>query len=118
MVAALRAAGCVYAEEEAELLLAQGPEHLEELVGRRVAGVPLEQVLGWAEFCGTRIVVQPGVFVPRQRTSFLVAQAVILGGSVVVDLCCGSGAVARRNLTRPRVRGGPVRGVAPAAARL
>jgi release factor glutamine methyltransferase len=68
------------------------------MVERRVSGVPLEQVLGWAEFCGLRIVVEPGVFVPRRRTALLVAKTVeVLAGGrepVVVDLCCGTGAVA------------------------
>ncbi len=65
------------------------------MVDRRAAGVPLEHVLGWAEFCGLRIAVDPGVFVPRRRTEFLVRQAAALAGprAVVVDLCCGSGAV-------------------------
>jgi release factor glutamine methyltransferase len=65
------------------------------MVGRRVAGQPLEHVLGWAEFRGLRIAVDPGVFVPRRRTAFLVAQALALAPAarVVVDLCCGSGAV-------------------------
>jgi release factor glutamine methyltransferase len=60
-----------------------------------VAGEPLEVVVGWAEFCGLRIRLDRGVFVPRQRTRFLVEQAVSLigSGAVVVDLCCGSGAI-------------------------
>jgi release factor glutamine methyltransferase len=97
VVALLRAAGCVFAEEEAELLAAAAgtPAELGALVDRRVAGLPLEQVLGWAEFCGLRIVVEPGVFVPRRRTAFLVQQAAALAppAPVVVDLCCGTGAV-------------------------
>ena len=68
------------------------------MVDRRVSGLPLEQVLGWAEFCGLRIVVEPDVFVPRRRTELLVAEAVRLLGRVsepvVVELCCGTGAVA------------------------
>jgi release factor glutamine methyltransferase len=65
------------------------------MVSRRVAGEPLEQVLGWAEFCGLRIIVAPGVFVPRRRTEFLVRQAAALAspGAVIVDLCCGAGAI-------------------------
>ena len=65
------------------------------MVGQRAAGVPLEQVVGWAEFCGLRITVAPGVFVPRRRTEFLVRQAVALArpGAVIVDLCCGAGAI-------------------------
>jgi release factor glutamine methyltransferase len=95
VVARLRAAGCVFAEDEARLLLAavRNPVELTGLVDRRVAGEPLEHLLGWVEFCGLRIAVDPGVFVPRRRTEFLVRQAVERGGAVVVDLCCGSGAV-------------------------
>jgi len=97
VVARLRAAGCVFAEDEARLLAAAArtPAELTALVERRVAGLPLEQVLGWAEFCGLRVAVEPGVFVPRPRTELLVRQAVALArpGAVVVDLCCGSGAV-------------------------
>jgi release factor glutamine methyltransferase len=99
----LRAAGCVFAEDEAALLLeaAPGGPDLEAMVARRVAGVPLEQVLGWAAFCGLRIAVEPGVFVPRRRTEFLAEQALALARSVlaggrppvVLDLCCGSGAI-------------------------
>ena len=73
------------------------PAELDNMVDRRVAGLPLEHILGWAEFCGLRITVDPGVFVPRRRTEFLARQAITLArqsaSPVVVDLCCGSGAV-------------------------
>lgn len=97
IVSSLRAAGCVFAEDEAALLSAAAADtaDLEGLVARRVGGEPLEYVLGWAEFRGMRVAVEPGVFVPRQRTGFLVEQAtaVLPVGGVVVDLCCGSGAL-------------------------
>ncbi|MGZ4668447.1 MAG: putative protein N(5)-glutamine methyltransferase [Blastococcus sp.] len=97
VVARLRAAGCVFAEDEARLLQAAAPSPAELglMVDRRVAGLPLEQILGWAEFCGLRIAIDPGVFVPRRRTEFLVRQAAgrTSPGAVVVDLCCGSGAL-------------------------
>jgi release factor glutamine methyltransferase len=109
IVARLRAAGCVFAEDEARLLIstARTPAGLAAMVDRRVAGLPLEHVLGWAEFCGLRIAVDPGVFVPRRRTEFLIRQAAALARqatgpagqvlarsrAVVVDLCCGSGAM-------------------------
>jgi release factor glutamine methyltransferase len=97
IVTRLRAAGCVFAEDEARLLIsaAQTPADLAAMVDRRAAGLPLEQVLGWAEFCGLRIAVDPGVFVPRRRTEFLVreAAAVAQPRAVIVDLCCGSGAI-------------------------
>lgn len=102
IVGRLRAAGCVFAEDEAALLVADAAtaKELESLVRRRVSGLPLEHVLGWAEFCGLRIKVDPAVFVPRRRTEYLVRLAARLlqargaaGTPVVVDLCCGSGAV-------------------------
>jgi release factor glutamine methyltransferase len=93
----------VFAEEEARLLVAHAadPAMLAEMVRRRLDGVPLEQVLGWVDFGGLRIGVQPGVFVPRRRTELLAeravaaARAVAAGGRtpVFVELCCGSGAV-------------------------
>jgi release factor glutamine methyltransferase len=94
LVTRLRAAGCVFAEDEAALLLAAGGD-VDALVERRVAGEPLEQVLGWAEFCGLRFAVEPGVFVPRQRSRLLVREAAgrAAPGAVVLDLCCGTGAV-------------------------
>jgi release factor glutamine methyltransferase len=98
VAARLRAAGCVYAEDEADLLIsaARSEAELTALVDRRAAGQPLEYVLGWAEFCGLQIAVDPTVFIPRRRTEFLAGQAIALArpGAVVVDLCCGSGALA------------------------
>ncbi|MBB5112072.1 release factor glutamine methyltransferase [Micromonospora echinospora] len=98
LVRRLRAAGCVFAEDEADLLIAaaDSAQSLTRLVDRRVAGLPLEHLLGWAEFCGRRIVVHPGVFVPRGRTAVLVDAAVAVAGAApaVLDLCCGSGAAA------------------------
>jgi release factor glutamine methyltransferase len=124
VVARLRSAGCVFAEDEARLLVAEAGsiDRLEALVRRRVAGEPLEHVLGWAEFGGLRIAVAPGVFVPRRRTEFLVEQAAALAppGAVVVDLCCGSGAVATALtalLERPEVHASDVDPAAVACAR-
>jgi release factor glutamine methyltransferase len=97
VTARLRGAGCVFAEDEAALLVAAAATRadLAVMLQRRVAGEPLEYVIGWAEFCGLRIRVDPGVFVPRHRSEFLVHQAAVRlrPGGVVVDLCCGSGAL-------------------------
>lgn len=107
VVAQLRAAGCVYAEDEAEILMASArtPQELGTMLQHRVEGLPLEHIVGWAAFHGLRIKVAPGVFVPRLRTEFLVLQAAAIlrssAGSpagppagAVLDLCCGSGAIA------------------------
>jgi release factor glutamine methyltransferase len=98
LIERLRAAGCVFAEDEADLLLtaATTPDHLDQMARQRVRGVPLEQVLGWAEFGGLRIAVEPGVFVPRRRTELILRQALVLAlpQPVVVELCCGSAALA------------------------
>ncbi|MDQ0199224.1 putative protein N(5)-glutamine methyltransferase [Neobacillus ginsengisoli] len=97
IVTTLRAAGCVFAEDETRLIIsaAKTPAELADMVDRRTAGLPLEHIIGWAEFCGIRIEVDARVFVPRRRTEFLVRQAASLAmpGAVVVDLCCGTGAV-------------------------
>ncbi|MGH3939251.1 MAG: putative protein N(5)-glutamine methyltransferase [Pseudonocardiaceae bacterium] len=109
IVTRLRAVGCVFAEDEARLLMstARTPADLVAMVDRRVSGLPLEHVLGWAEFCGLRIAMDPKVFVPRRRTELLVREAAALSQrvaspvgqvltrprAVIVDLCCGSGAV-------------------------
>lgn len=79
------------------------PAELSVMVDRRVSGLPLEHVLGRVEFCGLQIVVGPGVFVPRRRTELLAHQATVVARrasdgqsrppAVVVELCCGSGAV-------------------------
>jgi release factor glutamine methyltransferase len=93
LVAALRAAGCVFAEEEARLLLdeASSPAELMAWAARRMAGEPLEHVVGWASFAGLRVAVDPGVFVPRRRSELAVAARE--PADIVVDLCCGSGAL-------------------------
>lgn len=98
VVTRLRDSGCVFAEEEAQLLItASGTmDELAQMVDRRVAGLPIEYILGWTEFCGLRIVIDTGVFVPRRRTEFLVQQAIATARprkNIVVDLCCGSGAI-------------------------
>jgi release factor glutamine methyltransferase len=97
IVARLRAAGCVFAEDEARLLVeaAATLAELATLIDRRVAGEPLEHILGWVQFCGLRVAVDPAVFVPRRRTEFLVRRTldVFAPGEVLVDLCCGCGAV-------------------------
>jgi release factor glutamine methyltransferase len=94
LVAALRAAGCVFAEEEARLLLdeASSPGELMTWAARRMSGEPLEHVIGWASFAGLRIAVDPGVFVPRRRSELLVAVARREPADLVVDLCCGTAA--------------------------
>jgi release factor glutamine methyltransferase len=92
LVATLRAAGCVFAEEEAAIL-ASADGDLAEMVARRVAGEPLETIVGWVEFAGRRLIVEPGVFVPRRRTELLARLAVAAAPRVLVDLCAGVGAV-------------------------
>ncbi|MFI5695088.1 putative protein N(5)-glutamine methyltransferase [Kribbella sp. NPDC051586] len=97
VVERLRASGSVFAEDEAALIAesARDEAELAAMVDQRVAGLPLEYVVGWASFRGLRIAVDPGVFIPRRRTEFLVAEAlrVTVAVSVVVDLGCGSGAL-------------------------
>ena len=86
------------AEEEAALLLAAAtdPDVLETLVRRRTAGEPLAWLVGGIDFCGLRVRVDPGVYVPRGQTEALAERAAFLlpAEGVAVDLCTGAGAVA------------------------
>lgn len=96
----------MFAEDEARLLIdaATDAAELDLLVGRRSAGEPLEYLLGWAEFCGLRVRVRPGIFVPRRRTEFLVDRAAVLATQrrhpLIVDVCCGSGAIGSALIAR------------------
>ncbi|MGH9231450.1 MAG: methyltransferase [Acidimicrobiales bacterium] len=94
----LAAAGCVAAREESAQLVAAARDgaELEALVARRTAGEPLAWLVGAVTFCGIRVTVHPGVYVPRRHTEALArrAAAVLPDGGVAVDLCTGSGAIA------------------------
>jgi release factor glutamine methyltransferase len=95
----LEAAGCVAAAEEAaELLEAAGRdgELLDRLVARRLTGEPLAWVTGSVRFCGLRVAVVPGVYIPLWQSEGLARRAAELLPSegVAVDLCTGSGAIA------------------------
>jgi len=99
MAAALAAGGCVAPEAEADALLeaaSDGGGSIEDLVARRLAGEPLAWITGSVRFCGLRIRVDPGVFVPRPHTQAMAWRAAELlpDAGVAVDLCTGSGAVA------------------------
>lgn len=99
MARRLSAAGCVAAEDEAAELVrvaAGDADRLESMVRRREAGEPFAWITGHTTFCGRRVTVDPGVFVPRPQTEELArrAAAVLPAGGRAVDLCAGSGAVA------------------------
>lgn len=101
LVRRLRAAGCVFAEREADLLVETfgSPAEREAAVVRRESGEPLEHVLGWAQFGEVRVEIGPNSFIPRARALALVdaadevtttADAPVLA----LDLGCGVGAIA------------------------
>jgi release factor glutamine methyltransferase len=106
LTARLMAAGFIAAEEEAAELLA-APGDLEAMVARRLTGEPLAWITGTAPFCGLWIRVDPGVFVPRWQTEALAWRAVerLPPDGVAIDLCTGSGAIAKVLMThRPGAR--------------
>jgi release factor glutamine methyltransferase len=69
------------------------------LVARRVSREPLQHLTGLTHFRHVELEVGPGVFVPRPETELLagwaIEQALLVESPVVVDLCTGSGAVAK-----------------------
>ncbi len=101
VAARLRAAGCVFAEAEAAVLVETSwgdDELLGELLRGRERGDPLEQLVGWVEFGGLRLNVGPGVFVPRQRSLLLAEVAARVVSSqehpVLVEAYCGVAPIA------------------------
>lgn len=95
----LARAGCVAASEEAdELLHAAGGDQgvLGDLVARRSKGEPLAWLTGTVTFCGVRLSVARGVYVPRWQTEPLARRAAALlpAAGVAADLCTGVGAIA------------------------
>jgi len=106
---ALRSAGCVAAEEEADELFraARSERHLGSMLARRRSGEPLAWITGRAKFCGLDVLVDAGVYVPRwqsERLATLAASLLPLDG-LGVDLCTGSGAVAMvMQTSRPDAR--------------
>jgi len=94
----LAAAGCVRPDDEARELVSAGAdeESLESLVRRREAGEPLAWIVGATTFCGHRIRVDPGVYVPRPQTEVLARRAARLlpPNGRAADLCTGAGAIA------------------------
>lgn len=79
---------------------AQGLQRLEELLTKRLAGYPLQYLLGEWEFYGLPFFVGEGVLIPRADTETLVDTVLHeLGGKSepaprIVDLCSGSGCIA------------------------
>lgn len=97
----LRRAGCVFAEAEAAEVtrhVGADPARVAEVVAGRAAGIPLEHLLGVARFAGLDVELDPLVFVPRRRAEALVEHAIAhlreRPPGVVVDVGCGSGAIA------------------------
>jgi release factor glutamine methyltransferase len=97
--ARLREAGFVAADDEARELVdaAHGDDALlEALVARRLRGEPVAWIVGYATFCGRRVRVADGVYVPRWQSEPLARRAVerLPSSGVALDVCTGSGAIA------------------------
>ncbi len=95
----LAAAGCIAADDEAGELVdaAVDADHLERMLGRRLTGEPLAWITGRVSFCGLELAIDPGVYVPRWQSEPLarLAGRLLPADGLAVDLCTGSGAVAR-----------------------
>ena len=74
-----------------------GDGRYREMIGRRAARIPLQQILGQQEFMGLTFQVDRHVLIPRQDTETLVE--LVLAEQTdprkrVLDLCTGSGCIA------------------------
>ncbi|HEY6379913.1 MAG TPA: putative protein N(5)-glutamine methyltransferase [Candidatus Dormibacteraeota bacterium] len=104
LTALLSRTGFIAAEEEARELLACAAgdvELLDSLVARRLTGEPLAWITGSVSFCGLAIRVEPGVYVPRWQSEPLARRAVqrLPAKGAAIDLCTGSGAIAKTLIT-------------------
>lgn len=101
----LTSGGFLAAEEEAPELLrcAEGDRaRLEQMVARRLTGEPLAWITGTVSFCGLQIKIDPGVYVPRWQSERLArrAAACLPVDGKAIDLCTGSGAIAKVMMAR------------------
>jgi release factor glutamine methyltransferase len=99
IVARLAAAGCIAADAEADELLREMPDAptLERWIEGRERGVPLPWLIGSTTFAGRRVVIEPGVYVPRLHSEQLAGRAaghLARHPGRAADLCAGSGAIA------------------------
>jgi release factor glutamine methyltransferase len=99
LVARLGDAGFVAAKDEAQELLSRAAgdrELLGSLLARRLAGEPLAWITGSVRFCGVRVRVDPGVYVPRSHSERLARRAVarLPATGTAIDVCTGCGAIA------------------------
>ncbi len=103
-------AGFLAAEEEARQLIAFAGDDtadLDHAVERRLLGEPLAWITGSMLFCGHQINIDPGVYVPRASSQQLAKRAADLlpSGGTAIDVCTGTGAIARTlMLARPNAR--------------
>lgn len=72
-----------------------------EITGRLLKNEPVQYVLGYADFCGHRFAVRPGVLIPRPETELLVQKALELVHGMdgvtepeALDIGTGSGCIA------------------------
>jgi release factor glutamine methyltransferase len=102
--------GFVAADEEAAELFAAADgdqARLEAMVARRLQGEPLAWITGGVEFCGLFVNVREGVYVPRWHTELVAERAAarLLEDGSAIDLCTGSGAIAKvLQARRPNAR--------------
>ncbi len=92
--------GFIAAVEESEELLAYAAGNitlLDAAVRRRITGEPLAWITGRVSFCGVDIRVDPDVYVPRWLSEPLARRAVerLPETGTAIDLCTGSGAIAK-----------------------
>jgi release factor glutamine methyltransferase len=103
----LVAAGCTAAEEEAAEFVAAAPDRatLDDWLRRREEGEPPAWIVGGVDFCGLRLRIEPGVYVPRPQTEELArrAGALLPPEGWALDLCAGAGGIsAFLQATSPR----------------
>lgn len=80
---------------EEEVTAEDAEKNFGELIERRAARIPLQHIIGTADFMGLEFKVDENVLVPRFDTEILVEEALksINDGDRILDMCTGSGCI-------------------------
>ena len=90
----------IFSQQESEVT-PQQEQALEEILARRQKREPLAYILGYKEFYGINLLVNPNVLIPRPETEFLVEHTLFMAlmgmesaDLVIADIGTGTGAIA------------------------
>ncbi len=85
----------LYLMNKEKMLTKEEEETYTQMLERRIEHIPLQYILGTAEFMGLTFKVNEHVLIPRQDTEVLVEETLKIAkdGMEILDMCTGSGCI-------------------------